>query len=175
MEWDLDGNIIEVEKQIVDENNRKLDIKNFNGDLSLKWKVTSYSELDEHQASGITTDCHGLENEYDEFVFSLLPRGAGAGNLIHNLLEKCDFQEVDEVGIGDEFVKFVGVDNASEMFVRFLKHIAKAKYCDSSGECFNLTEVNNVFKEEEFYFSFDEFAKDKLSKNKFTKNKTFKN
>ncbi len=163
-----DGRATDVERKV----------KDFTGDLSLKWQVTSYSELDEHQVSMMAEECTGNEDEYDNFIFSLLPRGAGAGNVIHNLLEECDFAGLENFVIPDKYLKFAGTDNAREMFNEFISHVVYANYQTGAGKSFNLKEIENVFKEEEFYFSYDGFAKEKLqeilpgvtlSENEFTK------
>ncbi len=139
-------------------------VKAFTGDLSLKWQVTSYSELDEHQVSATAEECTGNENEYDRFIFQLLPKGAGTGNVIHNLLESCDFSELEDFVIPDKYLKFAGGDHAREMLDEFLRHVVYARYTTADGKPFTLKEVTNVFKEEEFYFSYDDFAKEKLQK-----------
>ena len=137
----------------------------FKGDISLNWQVTSYSELDEHQVITEVEECEKELEGYDDFIFNKLPRGAGAGNVIHNLLEEIDFKEdFDKYEVPEKYVRFVGDKKCEEYFRQLLKNVVFAEYKDDNNNVFSLNKAYNVFKEEEFYFSFDDFAKERLEK-----------
>lgn len=133
----------------------------FNKYLDDMWRLTSYSALDTHSRTSVKKEESIKElNEYDNFIYKTLTKGAQTGNILHNTFEKIDFgndkfwkKEIEKN------LKIYGRNTSEaiiEKYIELLKNTIKSKLYPND---FSLSEINHNkrFNELEFYFSFDKW------------------
>jgi len=142
----------------------------FSGDTSMQWEVQSFSKITRQHSF---TDLTEKEREQDEKpskqkannskqIRFTLPKGANAGNLLHNILEDHNFSEpfkLDEhkehlATFADTHTQQVKEDDLVDWFEDILASpIQLASPSEEHVvETFALRDLNHTLKEPEFYF-----------------------
>lgn len=134
------------------------------------WSLLSYSMISKHGEHFVPEVFETEPNEYDEFVFENLPRGASLGNFLHYLFENIDFQneatfmrwiENGEYLFGKRIVK----EELKPFYKQLIEQVL-ASQLNYNDQSFNLTDISTPSRlnEMQFYFSIDEFSKADLKK-----------
>ena len=123
----------------------------------VNWRKLSYTYLNpEHPivpklSSGIGQD------EYGDFIFKKLKKGAFSGNLLHSIFENIAFNDAyhwDKVV--KRFLKrlaLVNQDLYNEQLLNLLNHVTETELNDGQ-RTFKLSEVSNAVRLNEFEFDF---------------------
>jgi len=168
-EFDVDFTGVDNAQETDDED--KVVIKEFKGEINQTWGVTSYSALEEHDAEHLLVKASDENDEltgYGRFIFKDMAKGAIAGNVLHKILEITDFSNVDELPADDAFeeklngfAKTLNLngDNVTENFFEFIRNVVGAEYPDG----IRLNRLQKTFKELEFYFSFETAVPDRIN------------
>ena len=140
--------------------------------LQPNWRKTSYSALSpEHSIPSIPKTSVALENEYDEFTFRNLKKGAHTGNLLHYILENLSFDNTDNwLKVIDRALNRVSAVNKD--YTGNIKYMLEqvtgvhlpVNILSESNTPFCLKELKNEFKlnELEFDFPLKPFNTDKI-------------
>ncbi|MEO5890165.1 MAG: exodeoxyribonuclease V subunit beta [Ferruginibacter sp.] len=123
----------------------------------VNWKKLSYTYLDAgHNPVFKAYASKGLDN-YDEFIFKVLKRGAHTGNLLHFIFEKVDFSNPEfwEPVIVSALKRFVS--NAPAAYIarllELLTHITQTRI-SVDGSSFSLSELSKDKRLNELEFDF---------------------
>jgi len=130
------------------------------------WGILSYSQLSDKHISFSLEKKESWDNNYDKFVFDQLPKGAFAGNFLHDLFEHSSFSEdnfMDLVKDISQKYSTIFDENLIDKYQELILNVLNSKYTDSG---FKLSEINNSKKlpELEFYFNLTNFSPDKILK-----------
>lgn len=135
------------------------------GKTQSQWQVYSYSKLLKHNAKlDLNEKLHvddstfvALNNTDTDLIRFTLTKGAGAGNLLHNILEKSDFTEPFAIDIVEqEFKEFLSsdIEHAPEV-IEWLNEVVRTPLTDpQSGTAFSLQQLTmrQTLREPQFYF-----------------------
>lgn len=175
---------LEVEEELVKWRKKRLEEEGSEGfsrkvdhsiPFSSSWSVSSYSSIrkkDAHHAIE-KTKLDDLEG-YNEFVFHRMPRGASAGDFLHQIFERVDFTQPEKIKPFLE--RFQNSSVASSYFKKdtltdyeaFINHVLGTKLEINGSESFAISAISKKLPEMEFYFSIDDFNKETL-KTRFKK------
>ena len=140
--------------------------KTFSRNIERNWGILSYSQLSDKHISFSSEKKESWEDDYDKFVFTQLPKGAFAGNFLHDLFEHSDFSktEFSEL-ITTVSQKYSSIFDESliDKYQEFILNVVNSKYTTNG---FKLSEIVNSKKlpELEFYFNLTNFSPDKIQK-----------
>ena len=138
------------------------EVKEFRGETKQVWGVTSYSALDEHTHEAVAAMSEGLKlTGYDKFIFEDLPKGASVGNILHKIFEEVDFSNPEEYWKSEKKdILLKTLDLQEEVYLKqMVNNVLDANF----HEGINLRKADNVFKELEFYFSFNSLDRGKIN------------
>lgn len=146
---------------------KSLHTLDFNGKIDNSWKVTSYTGLSPH---GELTSVKEIDNfvpsdNYDKFIFSDLAKGAKTGLIIHEILEKINFNDdkYHESILRNVLSKYeIKEDQINNVnFKSLINNIIKTNLFPYN---FKLDQIINDHRisELEFYFSFPKFKTKEL-------------
>jgi exodeoxyribonuclease V beta subunit len=106
----------------------------------------------------------GEPEDYDQFIFQILERGANVGNALHNIFERLNFTEPDSwdqtlMDASKYSSNIIKEENMLQL-KQLVKHVMNANI-NLNKESLKLSEINNEQKipELEFYFSMDKVNK----------------
>ncbi len=138
------------------------EVKEFYGETKQVWGVTSYSALDEHTHEVVAAMSEGLNlTGYDKFIFEDLPKGASVGNILHKIFEEVDFSNPEEYWKSEK--KDILLKTLDLREEGYLKQMVNNVLDANFHEGINLRKADNVFKELEFYFSFNSLDRGKIN------------
>jgi len=141
--------------------------------LNPHWRKTSYSALSpEHSSPSFPKSSAVIDNEYDEFTFRKLKKGAHTGNLLHYILENLSFDNPEyrmkTIERALNRVSTVKADDYTLNIQKLLEQVMGVNLpvnnmSDTNTE-FTLKELQNEFKlnELEFDFPLKQFNTDRL-------------
>jgi len=133
------------------------------------WDIHSFSSLN-HKHEYVSADLIDIDDEYDNFVFNVMPKGAKAGLFLHSIFENLDFanpydyREVLEKS--GAFYSSIYRDEHADNYLKLVNHCLGVKISNMDGEDFSLNEVINDKKlpEMEFFFSIDRHQKSQITR-----------
>lgn len=136
----------------------------FSGSIKRNWSVLSYSQLSHAHLSFPSETKDEWPTDYDQFVFSELPKGAFAGNFLHDLFENSDFGSTDFKAIIQETSrKYKSIFNPDRMddYQELIEHVLGSKY---GLKGFHLSDIKESKKlpELEFFFDLQQFSSEKI-------------
>ena len=163
-------NIISIDKPDEKYQSNKTIIKKkaltFKRDIKRDWAVLSYSQLSDSHISFSSEKKTTWPSEYDEFVFSDLPKGPVAGNFMHDLFENSDFSSDNFHEVIERISKKYSAiydENKANDYNSLIENVLNAKY---GTEGFKLSELKHSQKlpELEFFFNLSNFSTSKIQK-----------
>ena len=160
---------LQSEQIVSKQQTRKYNSASFSGDTSMQWEVQSFSKITRQHTF---TDLTEKEREQDEKsskqtatskqIRFTLPKGANAGNLLHNILEDHDFSQpfqLDEhkehlVAFADTHTQQVKEDDLVDWFEDILASPIQVHHSSAEqlADTFALRDLSQTLKEPEFYF-----------------------
>ncbi|MGE5357188.1 MAG: UvrD-helicase domain-containing protein [Deltaproteobacteria bacterium] len=143
--------------------------ESFDSEIDISWKVTSYSGLSPLWMPEFKTSDKPLKqkNEYDDFIFNALQKGAQSGLLIHHILERINFSNLSACkNIVTRAIEDFGIkitERTLEFYLELFDNIFNTILVPAE---FKLAEINfwKRISEMEFYFSIDRFHTSGLQK-----------
>lgn len=126
------------------------------------WTRTSYSRLAAHTEYISRANYEAKANEYDDFVFRELTKGAKTGTFIHDIFENIDFSDSEnrKYAIARSIERFVPDKKESypEKIEMFLDQVLKTQI-NTGTDSFSLSEIpfGELMHEMEFDFPLDLF------------------
>jgi len=151
----------------------QLKAETFRGEIDRNWRLSSFSALVRNVSHGRLdrreqdelTDATGAEEGATEIRFTL-PKGADAGNLLHDVLEHCDFSEPDwSVVLPEPVMRFGRLDAKEEpALIGWLQEcldtelpaIGDRRLSRQSGLMLSQLKWASTLKESSFYFPLEE-------------------
>ncbi|MBK0384411.1 exodeoxyribonuclease V subunit beta [Pedobacter sp. SD-b] len=122
------------------------------------WRRMSYSMLRADHPSQIKPKTKDADNDYDNFIFSTLRKGAKTGNMLHYIFENISFNDESkwESVILSAINRFVPnqTDVYAPMLFQMLKNVLNSPI-NIDGETFSLAQVNPYKCINEFEFDFN--------------------
>ena len=132
------------------------------------WRRMSYTMLRAEHASQIKPKTQEAENDYDNFIFSTLRKGAKTGNMLHYILENISFNDESRwnIEIKNAIDRFV--PNQHEVYGPMLHQLLQNVLntpINIDGQMFSLASVNpyKCINEFEFDFNVQNFQPQSLS------------
>ncbi|MFO7862854.1 MAG: UvrD-helicase domain-containing protein [Salinivirgaceae bacterium] len=140
-------------------------IRTFEGKVLTPWQFTSFSALS--HAHGYTqAEKVNNENAYNRFVFEQMPKGATAGNFLHELFENTDFTSTDFA----DFVEKAGRKHPKiynpehkPLYEQLIDHTLHAQMPIDEFTLSQLA-IKDKLPEMEFYFHIEQLRTRRLSK-----------
>ena len=126
--------------------------------LQPHWKKMSYSFLNPEHAPIRNQERNAITNEYDQFIFHDLKKGAHTGNLLHYIFERIDFvdpggwESIVELSAKRLSVN-VGKDNIQNLLL-MLDHIIHLPLQIPGQQTFTLSKVKRDERINELEFDF---------------------
>ena len=124
----------------------------------INWRKLSYTYLNTgHAATNKANAAKGL-NEYDNFIFKVLKRGANTGNLLHHIFERIDFadstywEQVIEAAL-KRFMSYPPAEYAIQL-MELLHHVTETKISVADAS-FSLNEISKDKRLNELEFDFN--------------------
>ena len=127
----------------------------FSGSVTSGWRMISFSALNKHHVTYIP-DKSSVQQEYDNFVFSQMPRGSMAGNFLHEIFEQVDFAVEDfsdVIATTGKRYPSVYQEELLEEYNNLVLSVLQSS-CQSN-EAFQLKDIPNHKKLPEMEFCFD--------------------
>lgn len=129
---------------------------------SVSWQMQSYSKMNNRHK--VVSSIEEIElSGYDKFIFEKVPKGANAGEFLHNIFEHIDYQYSTKwLDVVKNSGQKYGVDvkeEDEEGYKQFIEHILHVKLND-----FSLVDTyrNKRINELEFLFNFSVLDKKRL-------------
>lgn len=130
------------------------------------WQISSFSSISDSHVSIHESEVPAFSNEYDKFVFELLPRGTSAGNFLHELFENIDFTNSSNWldVIRKSGAKYSSIYNPEHesFYLQLISNTLSAKI-NTSKNTFTLKNIKSKLPELEFYYSISRFNIGKLT------------
>lgn len=163
---------IAIEEEKIEVTNHTIQYKSaiFSGNTSMQWEVQSFSKITRQHTF---TDLNEKDREQDEkaqpnkrvnsdLIRFTLPKGANAGNLLHNILEDHEFSQpfnlaehAEHLSIfADTHNQQVKTEDLVEWFEDILASPIQVSNPSKDNACdtFSLRDLTHTLKEPEFYF-----------------------
>ncbi|OAQ39716.1 hypothetical protein A5893_09025 [Pedobacter psychrophilus] len=167
------GNNIKLDEEYKYSSNNKskkhTQIPEVNFSLSEEnWRRMSYTMLRAEHPSQIKPKTQEAENDYDNFIFSTLRKGAKTGNMLHYILENISFNDESRwsIEIKNAIDRFLPNQHEvyGPMLYQMLQNILNAPI-SIDGKTFSLSNVNpyKCINEFEFDFNVQNFQPQNLS------------
>ena len=138
-------------------------------DIKNTFAIHSFSALSKsHHAAPFEKAELGGPEEYDQFIFQNLGRGANIGTALHSIFERLNFADASTweqtlLDASKYYTKIINVERLG-LFTQLLNHIMSAPL-NCNGERFTLSAISNKQKlpELEFCFSLSKVNRAKLN------------
>ncbi|MRR16465.1 MAG: exodeoxyribonuclease V subunit beta [Deltaproteobacteria bacterium] len=168
--------IIPPEKWLPESSTEKISYQEFKGKIEQRGRIASYTylthasheDLDWEEGAGAAGGEPGIEKNKAADNLQLFPPGATSGILLHEIIEKIDFQRIHESEtaqiVGETLGKFNYALSWQSGIMKMLERLARTKLRDRNGSHFSLSEIDHTRcrKELEFYFPLQEIHPEKL-------------
>jgi len=138
-------------------------------DLTNAFRIHSFSALSSaHHSAPFEKAELGKPDNYDQFIFQDLSRGANAGTALHSIFERLDFntpstwdQTLQDAS--NYYSTIIEKDNLG-LFKQMVHHAMNARI-EMKGEKFRLNEIkpDQMLPEMQFYFSIDGINKTEIN------------
>lgn len=141
--------------------------RQFSGYIDSSWRITSYSGLYTTQDRGkiIVNTPEASGNDYDEFIFSKLPKGAQTGLLVHELMEIIEYDNSNYHSRHLAYLlgKYGRSRDEKDLhnYKVMLENILEAGILPSDIRLSQIHKTKRI-TELEFYFSFDRWSNSKV-------------
>lgn len=131
----------------------------FSGRIDGSWSISSYSRL---AASAVPASALSPPPEraaMEEMSVFTFPRGPGAGNFLHGLLETMDFASLpgeDTAALVSDRLRTAGIkDRWAPVVTTWMEHIVATRLMEDSDLCLKLLSRRDRLTETGFYFPVD--------------------
>lgn len=166
--------IASPEKWLPETSTEKISYREFKGKIEQRGRIASYTYLthasqdDLEWEEGAARDEQAVGEDKAADNLLLFPPGATSGILLHEIIEKIDFQHIHETEtakiIGETLGKYNYAPSWQPGILKMLELLAWTKLRDRNGSHFSLSEIDltRCRKELEFYFPLREIYPEKL-------------
>ncbi len=150
--------------------------RGFAGKIDQRWRIASYTylthashdDLEWEEGAGLASDEQAVPEEKMADNILLFPPGATSGILLHEIIEKIDFQHTLEEQtakiVSETLEKYNYAPSWQPGIIKMLVGLARTKLKDRNGSDFSLSQVDltGCRKELEFYFPLRDIYPERL-------------
>jgi exodeoxyribonuclease V beta subunit len=133
--------------------------RTFSGRIDGSWSISSYSRLAASAAPALALPAMPERAAEDEMSVFTFPRGPGAGNFLHGLLETLDFASIrseEAAALLADRLRNAGInDRWAPVVEAWMEHIVETPLMQGSGLCLKQLSRRDRLTEMGFYFSID--------------------
>jgi len=165
-----------AEKWLPKSSTEEMSYREFAGKIDQRWRIASYTylthashdDLEWEEGAGLARDKQAVPEDKISDNILLFPPGATSGILLHEIIEKIDFQHILEEQTAKIVSETLGKYNYAPSWqpgiLKMLVGLARTKLKDRNGGDFSLFQIDRTGcrKELEFYFPLRDIYPEKV-------------